>query len=61
MAHTQDVGSHFAEEARRMHYGESELRGIRGRTTPQEARDLDDEGIEVFSLPVPDSLKGPAH
>jgi hypothetical protein len=61
MAHTQDVGSHFAEEARRMHYGESELRGIRGRTTPQEAHDLDDEGIEVFSLPVPDSLKGPAH
>jgi hypothetical protein len=61
MAHTQDVGGRFAEEARRMHYGEAEVRGIRGRTTPAEARALDDEGIEVYSLPMPDLLTGPTH
>jgi hypothetical protein len=61
LTHTQDVGARFAEEARRMHYGESEVRGIRGRTTAEEARELDDEGIEVYSLPMPELLKGPAH
>ncbi|MFM2119258.1 MAG: hypothetical protein RL722_726 [Pseudomonadota bacterium] len=61
MANTQDVGQNFAEEARRMHYGEIEQRGIRGQTTPAEAKALDEEGIEVFSLPVPAALKGPAH
>jgi hypothetical protein len=61
MAHTQDVGGRFAEEARRMHYGEAELRGIRGRTTPDEARALDEEGIEVYALPMPEALKGPSH
>jgi hypothetical protein len=61
LTHTQDVGARFAEEARRMHYGEVESRGIRGRTTPEEARALDEEGIEVYSLPIPEILKGPAH
>lgn len=59
MAHTEDVGERFAEEARRIHYGETEQRGIRGRTTREEAQALDDEGIEVFSLPVPGGFKGP--
>ena len=49
---TQDVGSRFAEEARRIHYGESEAKAIRGHTTPQEREALADEGIEVFTLPV---------
>ncbi len=49
---TQDVGSRFAEEARRIHYGESEAKAIRGQTTPQEREALADEGIEVFTLPV---------
>lgn len=59
MAHTEDVGERFAEEARRIHYGETEQRGIRGRTTRDEAQALDDEGIEVFSMPLPGGLKGP--
>jgi hypothetical protein len=59
LANTEDVGPRFAEEARRIHYGESEQRGIRGQTTPSEARALDEEGIQVVSLPIPDSLKGP--
>jgi hypothetical protein len=56
---TEDVGRRFAEEARRIHYGEIESRGIRGQATPDEAQSLRDEGIEVASLPVPQALKEP--
>ncbi|MDQ5896248.1 MAG: hypothetical protein RLZZ592_2105 [Pseudomonadota bacterium] len=59
LAHTEDVGARFAEEARRIHHGESEARGIRGQTTPEERQELREEGIEVFSLPVPEGLEGP--
>lgn len=52
LKNTQDVGPRFAEEARRIHYGESEAKAIRGQATPQEREALADEGIEVFSLPV---------
>jgi hypothetical protein len=57
VANTTDVGSAFAEEARKMHYGESEERAIRGKTTPQEARDLVEEGIAVLPLVLPEALK----
>ncbi len=57
LSKTEDVGERFAEEARRMHYGEVEERGIRGRATREEARTLEDEGIAVYSLPVPPALK----
>ncbi len=59
MANTEDVGQRFAEEARKMHYGESEERGIRGQATPEQTRDLLEEGISVMPLPIPDALKGP--
>lgn len=59
MAQTEDVGERFAEEARRIHYGEAQQRGIRGQASVDEARALADEGIEVVALPVPDALKGP--
>ena len=59
MAHTEDVGDRFAEEARRIHYGEIDSRGIRGQATPQERQALHEEGIEVLSLPIPAALKGP--
>jgi hypothetical protein len=52
LKNTQDVGPRFAEEARRIHYGESEAKAIRGQTTPEEREALADEGIEVFTLPV---------
>jgi len=45
------VGPAFAEEARRMHRGETDKRGIFGETTPDEAEALADEGIEVASIP----------
>ena len=38
LAHTEDVGERFAEEARRIHYGEEPHRGIRGQATPEERR-----------------------
>jgi hypothetical protein len=59
LANTEDVGPRFAEEARRIHYGEVEVRGIRGRATPDEAKALREEGVEFASLPVPLALKEP--
>lgn len=58
LANTSDVGSRFADEARKMHYGEIEERGIRGKATPQEAQSLVDEGIDVLPFLVPEALKG---
>ena len=59
MANTEDVGERFAEEARRIHYGEGPQRGIRGQTTDEERQALHDEGIEVLSIPLPRALKDP--
>jgi hypothetical protein len=61
LAHTEDVGRRFAEEARRMHYGEIEHRGIRGQATAEERIALTEEGIEVMPLPLPAGLQGPTH
>jgi hypothetical protein len=58
MANTEDVGSQFAEEARKIHYGEREERNIRGQATREETEALLDEGIDVMALPVPENLKG---
>lgn len=49
---TEDVGKAFPEEARKIHYGESPERKIRGVATVQEVTELRDEGIEVVPLPV---------
>ena len=59
MSATEDVGDRFAEEARRIHYGEVEERGIRGRASSEDAEALREEGIAVVALPLPDALKGP--
>jgi hypothetical protein len=56
---TDDVGERFPEEARRIHYGEIEARGIRGQASVEERRALLEEGIEVMALPIPPALKGP--
>jgi len=44
------VGDDFADEARAIHYGESEERGIYGEATDQEANELDEEGIDFQRL-----------
>jgi hypothetical protein len=59
MTQTEDVGERFAEEARKIHYGESEERGIRGQASREETRALLEEGISVLPLPIPKGLKGP--
>lgn len=59
MARTEDVGEKFAEEARRIHYGETQHRGIRGQATADERAALLEEGIETVAIPVPVALKGP--
>ena len=53
LKNSEDVGQRFPEEARRIHYDEAPKRSIRGVASREEAEALADEGIPVFSLPVP--------
>lgn len=46
------VGDKFAEEARKIHFGEAELRGIYGEATPEEARGLLEDGVDFMPIPV---------
>ncbi len=57
VANTEDVGKRFADEARRMHYGDAEARSIRGQASAREAVELLEEGIEVMPLPLPAIVK----
>lgn len=56
IAHTEDVGRRFPEEARRMHYDEAPKRAIRGTATSNETQELIEEGIDVLPLPGRDDL-----
>lgn len=47
-----NVGQKFAEEARKMHYGEIEHRSIYGEASPDDAKALHEEGIEFHPLPI---------
>ncbi|NMG31435.1 DUF1178 family protein [Aromatoleum evansii] len=53
---SEDVGERFADEARRIHHGESEARNIRGRATRDDVSELIDEGIAVLPLPADEDL-----
>ena len=48
---TVDVGKNFTEEAKKIYYGETESKPIRGETTKQQAEELLDEGIPIARLP----------
>jgi hypothetical protein len=50
-ANCENVGDRFPEEVRSMHYGDAEQRGVYGRSTPDEAKALAEEGIEVAVIP----------
>jgi hypothetical protein len=50
-ANCEDVGSRFAEEARRIHFGEKEARGIYGEASSEEAAALREDGIDYQILP----------
>ncbi|NMG44194.1 DUF1178 family protein [Aromatoleum toluvorans] len=53
---SEDVGDRFADEARRIHHGESQARNIRGRATRDDVGELLDEGIAVLPLPADEDL-----
>lgn len=48
----EDVGEKFPEEARKIHYGESQERGIYGEASPEDVKDLVEEGVKIAPLPV---------
>lgn len=48
---SSDMGQNFAEEVRRIHFGEAEHRAIHGQASPEEVRALLEDGIDVFPLP----------
>jgi hypothetical protein len=51
IANTEDVGNRFTEEARMIHYGETEARGIRGQADREQAQSLIEEGIDIMAIP----------
>ncbi|TMI98351.1 MAG: DUF1178 family protein [Deltaproteobacteria bacterium] len=51
-ANADNVGKKFPEVARKMHYGEIEHRSIYGEASPQDAKELHEEGVEFHPLPV---------
>ena len=55
IANSEDVGEKFADEARKMHYGDAEERSIYGKATGEDAKALIDEGIGILPIPgLPD-------
>jgi hypothetical protein len=48
----ENVGDKFAEEARKIHFGEVEARGIYGEATPDEAKSLAEDGVSFMPIPV---------
>jgi hypothetical protein len=55
------VGDQFAEVSRQIHYGERDVEAIHGQATPDEARELLEEGIELLPLPFPVAPPGEAN
>lgn len=51
-ANSENVGERFPEEARKIHYGETEARGIIGQASSDDVKSLIDEGIEIAPLPM---------
>lgn len=58
---TEDVGTAFPEEARKIHYQEAPERHIRGTASVRDVEALKDEGIEVVALPIPPHRAGSTH
>ena len=49
----EDVGTDFAKEALKIHYGAAEKRNIKGTSTADEEKTLQEEGVEFYKIPVP--------
>lgn len=52
VASTDDVGAEFPAEARKIHDGDAPERAIRGQASPEEARDLLDDGVSILPIPI---------
>ena len=61
IAQTEDVGGQFADEARKMHYGQAKERSIRGQASHEQTLELLDEGIPVLPMALPKALTEPLH
>jgi hypothetical protein len=61
LQNTEDVGTRFPQEARAIHQKEAPERAIRGLATGAQAKELREEGIDVFSLPAPAVPKDKLH
>jgi hypothetical protein len=61
LQNTEDVGTRFSQEARAIHNKKAPDRAIRGLATSAQAKELRDEGIDVFSLPTPAVPKDKLH
>ena len=59
LENAENVGNQFAKEARKIHRKEAEERSIYGTVTTEESKELRDEGIEIFSMPVGIAKKKP--
>ena len=59
LEHTEDVGEGFVKEVRNIHRGDAPQRALRGQADQDEVAELKEEGIDVMSLAIPESLKGP--
>lgn len=59
LQHTEDLGEGFVKEVRNIHRGDAPQRAVRGQADREEVAELKEEGIDVVSLPIPESLKGP--
>ena len=53
----KDVGENFTKEARAIHYDTKTSKGIYGKATPEETAELQEEGIEIMTLPWLDKLE----
>jgi len=61
IANTDNVGDAFPEEARKIYYQEAPERRIRGNASPDEVKDMREEGIDVIALPIPKYRLGKTH
>ncbi len=52
VSNAENVGEKFPEEARKIHYGEAEHRGIYGQATRKEAQELAEEGVDIIPIPT---------
>jgi len=53
LVNSEDVGTRFADEARKIHYGQAPHRSIRGQATADETEALLEEGVPILPLPIP--------